>query len=70
MVLHLPIIINKLNQINFDLIGYKLIVTDVAEQGDCEEMRRLLKVMERPDEQPGMESMCGCLLPGMIMVWF
>ncbi|CAH1429425.1 unnamed protein product [Lactuca virosa] len=29
---------------------------DMAEQGDFEEVRRLLKVMERPfDEQPGME---------------
>uniref|UniRef100_A0A6V7QSD3 Selenoprotein O n=1 Tax=Ananas comosus var. bracteatus TaxID=296719 RepID=A0A6V7QSD3_ANACO len=30
---------------------------DAAEQGDYEEVRRLLKVMERPyDEQPGMEK--------------
>ncbi|PIA48574.1 hypothetical protein AQUCO_01400871v1 [Aquilegia coerulea] len=30
---------------------------DTAEQGDFEEVRRLLKVMERPyDEQPGMEK--------------
>lgn len=30
---------------------------DAAEQGDFEEVRRLLKVMERPfDEQPGMEK--------------
>ncbi|XP_071712364.1 uncharacterized protein [Rutidosis leptorrhynchoides] len=30
---------------------------DMAEQGDFEEVRRLLKVMERPyDEQPGMEK--------------
>jgi len=30
---------------------------DTAEQGDFKEVRRLLKVMERPyDEQPGMEE--------------
>lgn len=30
---------------------------DAAEQGDFEEVRRLLKVMARPyDEQPGMEK--------------
>ncbi|KAJ0502786.1 putative protein adenylyltransferase SelO [Helianthus annuus] len=29
---------------------------DMAEQGDFEEVRRLLKVMEKPfDDQPGME---------------
>lgn len=30
---------------------------DMAEQGDFEEVRQLLKVMEKPyDEQPGMEK--------------
>lgn len=30
---------------------------DMAEQGDFDEVRRLLKVIERPyDEQPGMEK--------------
>lgn len=36
---------------------------DAAEMGDFEEVRRLLKVMERPyDEQPGMEKYA-CLPP-------